>query len=99
MATKVSPKVADEKRNQENVEVLDVRTEEEVAEGIIPNAIHLPLNLVEDKMGQLDKTKEYITVCASGKRGEKAADILNEHGFNAKTLQGGMQEWDGEINQ
>ncbi|MDP4552320.1 rhodanese-like domain-containing protein [Alkalihalobacillus macyae] len=48
-------------------------------------------------MGQLDKTKEYITVCASGKRGEKAADILNEHGFNAKTLQGGMQEWDGEI--
>ena len=91
MATKFSPKVADEKRNQENVKVIDVRTEDEVEEGMIPNAIHIPLNQVEDKVGQLDKSKEYITVCASGKRGDKA-DILNEQGFKAKTLQAGMQE-------
>ncbi|WP_173916900.1 rhodanese-like domain-containing protein [Halobacillus sp. Marseille-Q1614] len=97
MAAKVNTKMADVERKQENVEVIDVRTDEEVEEGIIPSAIHIPLDQVEDQMNQLDKEKEYITVCGSGKRADKAADMLNDHGIKAKTMEGGMKEWDGEV--
>ncbi|SEA40661.1 Rhodanese-related sulfurtransferase [Thalassobacillus cyri] len=99
MATKINPEVADEKRNQADVEVLDVRTDEEVEEGMIPDAIHIPLDQIENKVDDLDEDKEYITVCASGRRSDQAADILNEQGYQAQTLDGGMHEWNGEVTQ
>ncbi|WP_085505933.1 rhodanese-like domain-containing protein [Thalassobacillus devorans] len=99
MAAKVQPTEAEEKRQQDDVEVLDVRTEEEVEAGMIPGAIHIPLDEVENKMDELNQKKEYITVCASGKRSDQAADLLNEQGYQAKTLDGGMQEWNGEVTQ
>ncbi|MFG6120876.1 rhodanese-like domain-containing protein [Thalassobacillus sp. B23F22_16] len=99
MAAKVQPTEAEEKRQQDDVEVLDVRTEEEVEAGMIPGAIHIPLDEVENKMDELNQNKEYITVCASGKRSDQAADLLNEQGYQAKTLDGGMQEWNGEVTQ
>ncbi|GGC82807.1 hypothetical protein GCM10007216_11680 [Thalassobacillus devorans] len=99
MAAKVQPTVAEEKRKQDDVEVLDVRTEEEVEAGMIPGAIHIPLDEVENKMDKLNQDKEYITVCASGKRSDQAADLLNEQGYQAKTLDGGMHEWNGEVTQ
>ncbi|WP_028783736.1 rhodanese-like domain-containing protein [Thalassobacillus devorans] len=99
MATKINQETADEKRNQADVEVLDVRTDEEVEEGMIPDAIHIPLHQIENKVDELDENKEYITVCASGKRSDKAADFLNEQGYQAKTLDGGMHEWNGEVTQ
>ncbi|KHE72769.1 rhodanese-like domain-containing protein [Halobacillus sp. BBL2006] len=99
MAAKVDPEVVKEKRNQNDTEILDVRTKEEVEEGMIPNAHHIPLDQVEEEMNQLDKDTEYITVCGSGKRADKAADLLNENGYQAKTLEGGMQAWDGEVTK
>lgn len=99
MAAKVQPTEAEEKRQQDDVEVLDVRTEEEVEAGMIPGAIHIPLDEVENKMDEFNQNKEYITVCASGKRSDQAADLLNEQGYQAKTLDGGMQEWNGEVTQ
>ena len=42
----------------EQLNIIDVREADEVAEGKIPRAIHIPLGLVEFKMNELDKNKE-----------------------------------------
>ncbi|MEH7441524.1 rhodanese-like domain-containing protein [Bacillus sp. JJ1122] len=76
-------------------EVVDVREVSEVAEGIIPGAIHIPLGLLEFRMNELDKNKTYVIVCRSGGRSSRATQFLEYQGFNVINMQGGMMSWQG----
>ena len=85
----------------EKAVVLDVRTEEEVADGIIPNAIHIDIyrgqEFIEEIEG-LDKDKHYYVYCRSGNRSGQACRIMEELGFeNAYNLEGGILEWNGDV--
>ena len=84
-----------------NSVVLDVRTQEEVDEGIIPNSLHIDIYKGQgfiDDIEQLDKTKNYYVYCRSGNRSGQACAIMNQLGFNnAYNLLGGLNEWAGEI--
>ncbi|WP_178987757.1 rhodanese-like domain-containing protein [Winogradskyella schleiferi] len=84
-----------------NAVVLDVRTQEEVDEGIIPNAIHLDIykgQAFVDELEELDKTKNYYVYCRSGGRSGQACGIMNQLGFdNAYNLKGGFMQWQGEV--
>lgn len=75
---------------------IDVREVDEVAEGKIPGAMNIPLGLVEFRMHELEKSKEYIMVCRSGGRSGRATQFLESYGYNVINLQGGMLSWEGE---
>ncbi|MGE7921647.1 rhodanese-like domain-containing protein [Viridibacillus arvi] len=77
--------------------LIDVREVEEVAAGIIPTAINIPLGLIEFRMNELDKSKEYIMVCRSGGRSGNATLFLENQGFNVANMDGGMLAWAGEV--
>ena len=77
--------------------MIDVREPGEVAQGKIPTAINMPLGLLEYRMNELDKSKEYIIVCHSGGRSGQATLFLESHGYNVINMTGGMLAWDGEI--
>jgi len=77
--------------------IIDVRDVEEVEEGKIPGAVNIPLGLVEFRMHELDKSKEYIMVCRSGGRSGRATEFLESHGFNVINMQGGMLSWEGNV--
>ncbi len=85
----------------ENAVILDVRTEEECNNGIIPNAINIDIyegQMFIEKLDSLDKTKNYYVYCRSGARSAKASAAMNNLGFeNTYNLLGGIIEWDGEI--
>ncbi|NNL81749.1 MAG: rhodanese-like domain-containing protein [Winogradskyella sp.] len=84
-----------------NAVVLDVRTPEEVENGIIPNATHIDIHKGQgfiDEVDQLDKTKSYFVYCKSGGRSAQACAVMNHLGFDkAYNLMGGITEWQGEI--
>jgi len=84
-----------------NAVVLDVRTQDEVDEGIIPNAIHIDIYKGQgfiDDVEQLDKSKNYYVYCKSGGRSAQACAIMHQLGFeNAYNLIGGFSEWLGEV--
>lgn len=92
---------ASQLQNDANGVVLDVRTENEVAEGIIPNAIHINIYKGQgfiDDIEKLDKTKNYYVYCRSGNRSGQACSVMNQLGFeNAYNLVGGVLDWTGEI--
>lgn len=92
---------AEQLLNDDNGVVLDVRTDDEVAEGIIPNAIHLDIYKGQefiDALEDLDKSKNYYVYCRSGNRSGQACQIMEELGFaNAYNLEGGMLQWTGDI--
>ena len=81
--------------------ILDVRTEDEWEEGIIPNA--KMINIYEGqgfiyKVDALDKTKNYYVYCKSGGRSGQACSIMNQLGFeNTFNLIGGFSQWNGEV--
>lgn len=77
--------------------IIDVREAEEVAAGKIPDAIHIPLGLLQFKLQELEKDKEYIVVCRSGNRSGMAVRFLEYYGFHAINMVGGMLDWTGAI--
>lgn len=83
-----------------NALILDVRTEDECSEGIIPNAIMIDINKGQSfvyQIEELDKSKNYYVYCRSGARSAKACEIMNELGFdNAYNLLGGFMQWEGD---
>jgi len=77
--------------------IIDVREAAEVAEGHIATAINIPLGLIEFRMHELDKSKEYIMVCRSGGRSGQATQFLQNQGFNVTNMTGGMLAWECEV--
>lgn len=77
--------------------IVDVREVDEVAAGKIPSAVHIPLGLLEFRMHELDKAKEYIMVCRSGARSSRATQFLESYGFNVINMAGGMLTWEGKV--
>ena len=77
--------------------LIDVREVDEVVAGKIPGAQHIPLGLMEFRMHELDKSKEYIMVCRSGGRSGRACQLLESHGFKVINMAGGMLDWEGEM--
>jgi len=80
------------------VNIIDVREADEVVNGKIPGSIHIPLGLIEFRMADLDKTKEYIVVCHAGGRSSRAVQFLEGYGFNVINMSGGMLSWEGEVD-
>lgn len=80
----------------QKVELIDVREEEEVAEGMIPQAEHIVMGTIPENLDRLDKETEYIIICRSGKRSENVSRYLIENGYKATNMIGGMLDYTGE---
>ena len=72
--------------------VLDVRTPEEVAAGKIENSINIPVQVLEERINELEKykDKEIFVLCRTQNRSSAAQSILKKNGYNAKYVIGGM---------
>lgn len=88
-------------QNDTQALIVDVRTDEEVAEGIIPSAMQMDIYQTQEfvnKLQALDKTKNYYVYCKSGGRSGQACAIMNQMGIeNAYNLVGGFTDWTGEV--
>lgn len=87
----------EEKLNKgENIELVDVRENEEVAQGMIPGAKHIRMNDIPENLNYFSKDKEYIFICRSGMRSENVCHYLQDQGFKVVNMVGGMLNWKGE---
>lgn len=68
-------------REDPNVQVLDVRSPSEVAQGRVPGAAHIFVAHLAEHLDQLDPRKTTVTYCGSGYRASIAASILKRAGF------------------
>lgn len=92
--TDVEPAEFIAKMAEPNVVILDVRTPEETAEGMIEGAEQLDYNAdnFEAEIEKLDKEKTYLVYCRSGNRSGKACALMAEKGFkNLYNMKGGYR--------
>ncbi|MEW8286444.1 MAG: rhodanese-like domain-containing protein [Candidatus Thiodiazotropha endolucinida] len=74
--------------------LLDIRSAGEIAQGVLPDAEHLPMHLIPLKISDLPKDKAIILYCHSGARSYHACAYLTQQGFqNAINLRGGILGW------
>ncbi|KRE64988.1 sulfurtransferase [Arthrobacter sp. Soil736] len=80
-------------RRRSTALILDVREDFEVAEGMIPRALHIAMGQLQSRLAELDPAVPVIAVCRSGNRSARVAEALNGAGFTADTMAGGMIAW------
>ena len=107
----VSPRMIDEGRLWEDVEaadaaklldsgdvhVLDVRSPQETAGGVIPGAQLIPIDEIEQRFNEVPKDgRKKLVYCAGGGRSAAACEFLSQQGFDElHNLAGGISSWTG----
>ena len=85
-----------ERMDDDNVVVLDVRTNPEYQKGYIPGAMLIDFmgDDFADQVSKLDKSKTYLVYCHSGGRSSEASDKMVQMGFqHVYNLEGGISGW------
>lgn len=75
---------------EEGATILDVRTGEEFREGHIPNSMHIPVDELRERTGEIPEKGPVIVCCQVGLRGYVAERILRQAGYDARNLMGGF---------
>jgi len=73
--------------------LLDVRRPDERAKGFIPNSIHIPLDELRARFGELPRDREIVVSCHSGQRSYFACRLLAQNGFRVRNLTGAWRTW------
>ena len=78
----------------DDVLLVDIRTPAEMAQGIIPNALQLPMHLIPLRMSELPKDKDVVLYCRSGARSYQACAYMMQQGYGrVLNLRGGIIAW------
>ena len=78
-----------------DVQLVDVRTQEERDAGWIPSdSAHIPFDELLGRAAELDKAKAIVFYCRVGERSAAAADAFAASGYDAKSLAGGIVAWE-----
>ena len=85
----------------EKVIVLDVRTAEEYNSGHIDGAVHIPYEIIGDKIAALseDKESDIVVYCRSGRRSGIAQKTLQEMGYTRVVNAGGIEDYRRKMGQ
>jgi rhodanese-related sulfurtransferase len=78
----------------EDIALVDIRSDAEVAQGVLPNSEHLAMHLIPLRMHDLPKDRDVVLYCRSGARSYHACNFLNQQGIhNVVNLRGGIIAW------
>ena len=86
--------------NGDDLQIIDVREDSEVAIGRIPNSKHIPLAQVLSRMDEIDPNRETVVHCKMGGRSARAIDALQRSGYKGKllNLKGGIIGWSNDVD-
>ncbi len=81
--------------------IVDVRRDDEYAQGHIPGAILIPNESIEYEQpeGLPDYDQIILIYCRTGRRSKEAAQKLADMGYSQVYEFGGIEDWDGEIEK
>jgi len=93
----ITPEEALRRLNENNATLIDCRFEEEWELWRLKNARLIPMEEIRERAGRLDKAREYIVYCRTGRRSRAAAFLMRQAGVNALSLKGGIAAWPYEL--
>lgn len=82
----------------EPLTLLDVREDWEVGVANVPDTVHIPMASVGQRLDELDRGQEVYVLCRSGRRSLEVAKLLQQNGFRAINVAGGILAWSREVD-
>ncbi|MDV8147755.1 rhodanese-like domain-containing protein [Arthrobacter sp. B10-11] len=76
-----------------DAKILDVREDYEWSAGHAEGALHIPLDQLPARLGELDPDEDLYVICRTGGRSFRAAQWLVGQGYTAHNVAGGMDQW------
>jgi len=73
--------------------IIDLRTQQEWDEYHAPNTLLVPLDQLSNRLNQIPKDRQIVVVCRSSNCSQAGRDILIAAGYNAASMNSGLQEW------
>lgn len=73
--------------------LLDIRENFERGQAFIPDSKHIVMNSLPYRLGELDPAQEIVVYCAHGNRSYGVAGWLIQQGYRARSLKGGIVDW------
>lgn len=86
--------------HEKNIQIVDVRPENEFALDHIPGAVNVPLTKLQQNPQQFNETRKLVFCCRNGIRSKVAAFLVSECGYPDHlifNLTGGISEYTGEL--
>ena len=91
--------LADAKKRDPNLRVVDIRTREEHEAARIDGAVLFSQDLMQEMLGRWKREDPLIIVDHQGKKSMDAAAYFSGHGFqNVRALRGGIDAWSREVD-
>ncbi|HEY0940517.1 MAG TPA: rhodanese-like domain-containing protein [Steroidobacter sp.] len=81
--------------------LLDVRESWELGVASVPaeqQVVHIPMGEVADRLGELDRNQEVAVLCRSGRRSLEVAKFLQQNGYRAVNVTGGILAWSRDLD-
>lgn len=73
--------------------LLDVRRDDEWVAGHAPDAVHITLAELPDRLAEIPKEQPVVAICHGGGRSARATAWLVEQGYDVRNYEGGMVAW------
>lgn len=90
-----APMVAEELKGEDSPLVLDIRNPREWATRHIDGSVNIPLNRLQERIGEIPRDRRIAVHCAGGYRSSIAASILHQHGMTRLIeMAGGLAAWE-----
>ncbi len=91
----LDPALADaELRRDPTLRILDVRTDREFASHRLPNAVLVPVQELDRRLDELDRSANWLVHCEHGSRSLFACEVMAQAGFKKlANLHGGLAHW------
>ena len=74
-------------------QLIDVRADHEWEAGRIAGASHIELAGLPERIGEIDRDRPVVIYCRADNRSDMAAAALAADGFDASSLEGGIEAW------
>ncbi|MBS1169135.1 MAG: cdr [Burkholderiaceae bacterium] len=74
-----------------SVQIIDVRGKPVADANPVPGTVNIPMPTLRANLERLDKSRPVVTLCAMGKNSYFASRVLKQHGFDVKSLDGGVK--------
>ena len=82
-----------------SVTLLDVREPAEWSVGHLPDALHVPLGQLPQRLAEVPRDTDVVVYCRTGGRSARAVDLLRREGYaRVKNLVGGIERWARDID-
>jgi rhodanese-related sulfurtransferase len=82
----------------DDLTLLDVREDWELGVARVPDIVHIPMGQVANRLNEIERDKPVVVLCRSGRRSLEVAKFLQQNGFEAVNLAGGILAWSRDLD-